>query len=211
LNKTIIPDCKFIESILNEQLFTALGLHWEFLPETLPALQEDEASRAQALQQLTSAGIPLLMAMDILGYELDDEDRAELEAAEEEKKQRAEELTARLAQKPEEPEDEQPEEQPEDESDTNSDTTFKNEMDKWKRKALNAMKKGKPANVDFVTTVIPEEMCETIMVALGNAKDEGDIKDAFNVTGTPEPKFGDSIMTLANELKRANDLLERTG
>ena len=34
------------------------------------------------------------------------------------------------------------------------------------------MKKGKPANVDFVTTAIPEEMCETIMTALGNAQNE---------------------------------------
>ena len=207
LTKTIIPDCQFIESILNEQLFGPLGLHWEFMPETLDAMQEDETSRAQALQQLTAAGIPLLMAMDILGYELDDEDRAELEAAEAEKKAKAEQMAQQMAQKPEEPQDE---EQPEDESDTTSDTTFKNEMDKWKRKALNAMKKGKPANVDFATTIIPGDVCETIMSALVTAKSEDDVREIFKTTITPKMEFDGGIMALAAELRRANDLLEKT-
>ena len=208
LNQTIIPLCTFIESILNEQLFEPLGLEWHFLPETLDAMQADEASRSMALQQLTSAGIPLLMAMDILGYELTDEQRKELVAAEEEKKANAEELAQQMAQKP----DTTPaqEEEGQTEQTAEEDTTFKAELDKWRRKAINAMKKGKPANVDFVTTVIPEEMCETIMNALGECKTEEDVKGAFNVSSTPEPKFGDSIMVLANELKRANDILERT-
>jgi HK97 family phage portal protein len=212
LTQTIIPLCQFIESILNEQIFEALGLHWQFLPETLDAMQEDEASRAVALGQLTGAGLPLLMAMEILGYELTDEQMAELKAAEEEKKRKAEELAQRLAQKPEpQPgQDEQvQDEKPAD--NTNSDTTFKSELEKWRRKAINAMKKGKPANVDFVTTVIPSEICQTIATALEMALSETDVKDAFDVTATTEPKFGgDSIMTLAAELKRANDILERT-
>jgi hypothetical protein len=73
------------------------------------------------------------------------------------------------------------------------------------------MKKGKPANVDFVTTCIPQDTFETIMTALGNAQNEGDVKDAFNVSSTPEPKFESGIISkMLVELKRANDLLERT-
>lgn len=208
LNQTIIPLCQFIESILNEQLFEPLGLEWHFLPETLDAMQEDETSRAVALGQLTSAGIPLLMAMDILGYEITDEMRAELEKAVIEKEKKAEELAKQMAQKPEPEEDTGQTGQ--DEDDTTSDTTFKAELDKWRRKAINAMKKGKPANVDFVSTVIPGEMCEIIISALGKANTEQDVKDAFNVTNTPDLKFSSGTMALAHELKRANDLLERT-
>lgn len=205
LNKTIIPDCEFIASVLNCQLFEPLGLHWNFLPETLDAMQEDENSRAVALGQLTSAGIPLLMAMDILGYELSEEQRAELEKAEEEKEKKAEEMERQMAENPE-PEEENEQE----ENGTNNDTTFKMELDKWRRKAINAMKKGKPANVDFITTIIPGEMCEIIMSSLGKAQSEEDIKEAFNVTSTPEVKYESGIIALSHELKRANDLLERT-
>jgi hypothetical protein len=53
-------------------------------------------------------------------------------------------------------------------------------------------------------------MCETIMTALGNATDEEGVKDAFNVTNTPDVKFSDGITALAFELKRANDNLEKT-
>jgi hypothetical protein len=53
-------------------------------------------------------------------------------------------------------------------------------------------------------------MCETIMTALGNAQSESDVRDAFNVTSTPEPHYESGIIALTNELKRANDLLERT-
>lgn len=210
LTKTIIPECQFIESVLNEQIFDALGLHWEFMPETLDAMQEDESDRAAALQQLTSSGLPLLMAMDILGYELTDEQRAELEAAENERKARAEQMVQQMAQKPEAEEEEEPEEEEEEPEPVEESKTFKMELDKWKRKALNAMKKGKPANVDFVTTVIPEQMCETIMTALGNAQSESEVKDAFNVTSTPEVKYESGIIALTAELRRANDLLERT-
>jgi HK97 family phage portal protein len=206
LNKTIIPDCQFIESILNEQVFEALGLRLNFLPETLDAMQEDENDRAAALKVYTDAGFPLLMACDILGIELDDKQRAELEAAETERKLKAEELANRLenALKPKEEQSQQEEEQPQEEN-----TTFKSEMLKWQRKAINAMKKGKPANVTFDTTIIPESMCETIMTALGNAKNEADVKDIFSQTTTPKVEFSDSIMVLATELRRANDLLER--
>jgi hypothetical protein len=204
LNKTIIPDCIFIQSILNEQVFGPLGLYWEFLPDTLDAMQEDETARAASLVQLTNAGIPLLMAMDILGYELTDEQRAELVKAEAEKEKKAEEMAQQLAQKPE-PEEGEEEEQEEDEK---PDTTFKTELMKWQRKALNAMKKGKPANVTFDTTIIPLALCETIMTALGNAQSEADVKEAFVVTNMPNVTFSEPITALATSLQKMMDRLD---
>ncbi len=46
---TVVPQARFIESALNEQLFTPLGYRWRFRPETLDVFQEDESQRAQAL------------------------------------------------------------------------------------------------------------------------------------------------------------------
>ncbi len=212
LNRIIVPRCQFIEGVLNEQVFEPLGLHWQFLPETLDAMQEDETERATSMNQfadvINKAGSieELWAIIDIYGMELSDKAKAWLTKAFADKKAKADEMAERLANAPkvDEPQDEKPED------DTNADTTFKSELDKWKRKAINAMKKGKPANVDFVTTVIPAEICETIMSALGNAKSEDDVKGAFDVTQSAKPEFGDSIMVLANELKRANDILERS-
>ena len=244
LNKNIIPRCLFIESVLNEQIFDDLGLHWEFLPETLDAMQEDEVERSAAMNQFMdmvnkAESLDMLLAtFDIYGMEVSDKAMAMIKKAfadkekrAEEAKAKAEELAKQLAQKPE-PQDNPDANSENAQDDTNTDTantksdriitdsldnlsvlatTFQSEMDKWKRKAINAMKKGKPANVDFVTTVIPSDMCETILSALGNAQSEDDVKRAFNVSETPRMEFsGDSIMALATEMKLARELLERT-
>jgi HK97 family phage portal protein len=253
LNQTIIPLCTFIESILNEQIFKDLGLEWHFLPETLDAMQEDEVARSQALKIYVDIGFTILQACEIVGVELTDKIKDELIAAEAEKKRRAEELAKQMAAKPE-PQPGQPDESNENPnansentgSNTNSDTTFKSELDKinnkaidamiddmnkWKIKVLNELRKGNPMYTDFTMTVIPKPMRETIISALGKAKDENDVnslfdeiitttlqnsrmgndvKDAFSVTQSPKPVFGDSIMVLARALDRATDALERT-
>jgi HK97 family phage portal protein len=76
----IIPRCEFIAETINDQLFKAEGLELRFEPEGLDIYREDENQRSAALGQLTGAGVPLLMAMDLLGYDLTPEQRAELEA-----------------------------------------------------------------------------------------------------------------------------------
>jgi SPP1 gp7 family putative phage head morphogenesis protein len=88
----VIPDGQIIEQSWNDQIFYPLDLEFEFQPDQLDIMQEDEADRATSLGALTNAGIPLILAMEILGYDLTDEQWAALNAAEEEKKRRAEEL-----------------------------------------------------------------------------------------------------------------------
>jgi HK97 family phage portal protein len=70
LAHTGIPECEFIAEVLNEQVFDAMGLRMEFRPETLEAFQEDEAERSTSLAQLVTAGLPLVLAMEILGFDL---------------------------------------------------------------------------------------------------------------------------------------------
>lgn len=78
---TIRPLGMKISGAFNEQLFRALGLEMTFAFDELDIFQTDEAQRAGSLNQLIAAGVPLLMAMDILGYDIDDEQRMALEKA----------------------------------------------------------------------------------------------------------------------------------
>lgn len=69
-DKTIVPECRFIASVLNAQVFTPLGLRLEFMPETLDVFQADEVNRSQAFAQYVAAGLKLSVAAEMLGLEL---------------------------------------------------------------------------------------------------------------------------------------------
>ncbi|MGH2359759.1 MAG: phage portal protein [bacterium] len=69
--ETIIPEANLVQAELNRQVFRPEGLRFEFLPEQLQVMQEEEAERSLALSQLVSAGVPLLVAMNILGFYVD--------------------------------------------------------------------------------------------------------------------------------------------
>lgn len=56
-DETVIPEAMLIESQLNEQLFQKIGMLFRFLPEKLEIYQQDEASKANSVVQLVSAGI----------------------------------------------------------------------------------------------------------------------------------------------------------
>lgn len=73
---TIVPECRFIESVLNPQVFVPAGYRIRFNEETLDVFQEDEAQRAEALtmvQQALSDPESFLIASQILGYEFSPE------------------------------------------------------------------------------------------------------------------------------------------
>jgi len=188
ITKTVIPDCELIAGVMNEQLFEPLGLHMTFMPETLDAMQEDEAARSAALGQLTGAGVPLLMAMDLLGFELTDEQRAELEKAVIEKEQRAEEMAARLAQKPEPEEETETEDEntpvspQEGQGDEESEKRY-SDMDRWQRKAQNALRRGKAAAVPFDSEHIPADEHKRISLELLSAVTAEDVKHIFGGNG----------------------------
>jgi hypothetical protein len=226
ITKTVIPDCELISGVMNEQLFEPLGLHMTFMPETLDAMQEDEAARSVALGQLTGAGVPLLMAMDLLGFELTDEQRAELEQAELEKEARAEELAKQMAQKPEPEEEEN--NNPEDGSqnalegqnsgqgDEGSEKTH-NHLMQWQRKALNALKRGKSAHVEFDSEWINAELHQQISMRLEDCKTDDEVKTVFagdwsngwKASGD-HAALTNGLIELVAELKRASDLLEQS-
>jgi HK97 family phage portal protein len=84
VSDTISPRTKFYESGFRSFL-GEYGQRLEFDIQSLPIMQEDEASRSGALKNLTDAGVPLRAALLMLGYDLSDDVQAELDKPKEEK------------------------------------------------------------------------------------------------------------------------------
>jgi len=78
--ETICPRADDYAEEITRQ-FLPPGYRLEADPEEMSLFQTDEADRAGSLSQLTDAGVPLELAMEILGYKLDDEQLAKLKAA----------------------------------------------------------------------------------------------------------------------------------
>lgn len=74
--QAVIPDCMLIQEALNSQLFRHFGFELYFAPDELPAFQVNSQTKATGLNNLIAAGVPIDVAMDGMGYDLDEEDDA---------------------------------------------------------------------------------------------------------------------------------------
>jgi hypothetical protein len=191
--ETIKPRANMIADVINQQLLAKEGLKMAFDFEELSIFQEDEADRAASLKQLTDAGVPLKLAMDILGYELDEEQLAMLNEEAQRKEQAAEEARQRLANA------QQPPQAQED------DNEMDQEMRRWLRKALKRVKDGKPAACEFTSDIISDELAAGIKAELETCDTPESVKAVF---AKYEGEKVSGLDSLAAELKRANDLLE---
>ena len=205
---SIVPECEFIAGVLNEQIFEPMGLQWEFVPETLDFYQEDESSRASGLQSIVNAGVPLLTAMEILGFELTDEQRAAIEEAMEEPEPEPEPAL------PEQPVSPSGESEPEAEDEEDEDEQVKTELARWKRKAVRLGLKRKTDALTFESDILPASVVAQVRERLEAADSLEDIKAAFVYTAEPDiqdtgREYSD-LGALIAEMKRANDLLERS-
>lgn len=98
----------------------------------------------------------------------------------------------------------------EQEQETEEEAAMRADLERWKRKSLNAVKRGKAAAVDFESVSIPPEFREQITAGLAGAVTADDVRGVFGaITETAAPEFTDPLVALVNELKRANDLLEK--
>ena len=216
----IIPESNLIASILNEQVFEELGLKLKFLPETISIMQDDEKERAMALGYYVNAEVPLDIALDLLGVDLDDEQKARIAAQVAKKEEQAEELTDNLIEGGQQnqgaafqPED--PKENPESFQEKAIDDThlkIGRELYMWRNKCEAALKRGeRAADVDFIPVAIPGSVFERVSVALDSATADSAVRRVFQ-TAMIEPEFSepdttDPLAILAYELKRANDIL----
>lgn len=165
---TVEPRCELLAAGLNEDLLGPLGYHLEYQPESMDIYQEDEEQRSGSLAQLVNAGVPLLMAMDILGYELTDEQRLELErekAVKEEQSEEMEQLREQAAANP------QPQAQQQ--------NPAQEDMAKWRRKALKAAWSGKSPAVKFDSDKIPSAVQGAIAGALESCTTTSEVEHVF--------------------------------
>jgi len=211
---TVNPMAEFVAEVWNEQLFKPMGYKWIFKPEEMEIFQEDEVNRATSLAQLVTALADpelFLISADILGYDLDDETLLAIQALIEKKDTRREAMAQVAAQNPNPP---QPGEQPPQLAQAQQEPQPNPQADefaKWRRKSLRAVKAGKSGSVEFESDIIPADVMTDVHAQLIGAVTEDAVKLVFdNVHPVNIEPVDNSIMALAAELKRANDLLEKT-
>ena len=152
---TIKPRARLYQDALNTQLLARDGLRLEFKFNELDIFQEDEGARAELLNKLTTAGMPIELALQLAGYELTDEQAAMLEAHQEQLDEREDMPASVLA----------------DEQDA--------ELRRWQRMAEKRIKEGKELR-EFESRVIEPSLHGAISGALESAKTAEDVKRVFD-------------------------------
>lgn len=79
--ETVIPSANMMASLINKDLLSDLGLQLIFDPQQMDIFQAEESERSSSLKDLVDSQVPLLTAMEVLGYDLTEEQRADIEAS----------------------------------------------------------------------------------------------------------------------------------
>lgn len=178
----IRPRGQLIESAFNRQLLEPMNLKMEFAFDELDIFQEDEVQRATAFSIYVNAGMKQSLVAEMLGLDLP----------------KGVEYAALDEKEPEPPKEIIVQPNPR----VNPD--FTDELAKWERKCIKRVKDGKPADCDFESDVIPEGVMSEIHAALKLCVNADEVRKIFDRDEEPM----DTGLTA--ELKRANDLLERS-
>ena len=149
---TIKPRARLFEDALNEQLLARDGLRLEFRFNEMDIFQEDENDRAELLNKLTAAGLPIEVSLQLAGYKLTEEQLSMLE-------EHQEQLDDRI-----------------DETPVDERTT---ELRKWQKFAEKRVKEGKELR-EFETSIIEPSLQGAINGALEGAKTAEEVKHIFD-------------------------------
>lgn len=176
-----------IEDTFSEQLFNKFGYDFEFDPDSIDAFQEDENAKAGSLSTLAGAFATnpeaSIVAADVLGYELTEEQIAAIEAL----------GTEEVA----EPVDEMPVDMgqmdiPAPVIPTDEDNLIASEMMSWRKFAE------RPRKREFETKHIPSAMALRISAGLRSAKSQDEIQAVFDSASLDLP-----LLTLARAIEKA--------
>ena len=180
--KTIIPACMTIANVINQQLLESFGCVFEFRPEGLDAMQEDEGNRASAFAAYVSAGLKPSLVAQLLGLELPkgvkyqdlDPKEPPPPAPGQPGQPGQPPLPGQVQEKP------MPEE-PKPGTSTKAIDGESGDADlrRWRDKALNALKRGESPSVGFVSTTIPADRWSQVKAALDTATTADDVRLAF--------------------------------
>ena len=167
---TVIPRSGQFMGDLNEQLFSkfkqvAVQDFYE-----LSMFQQDESQRAAVASSYYAITSDKVLAFELAGVELSDEQLARLEKIDEP------EPETKPEDKPTDQTENKPDEQPEDDAIFTED-----DLKRWKKKAIERVKKGKPASFEFESEHITAKDRERIEAGLKNALTIGDVVAVFEV------------------------------
>ena len=185
-NKTVMPLGEFIADVLNQQVFTPLGLRWDWLWNTLDVFQQDERERAVAFKTYVDARMRPEVAAAMLGLEIpqDADIPPHYAAAFTEEPEPPVMLPgaspATSREEPDEPEETpNPEMQAELAKERELGTRAV-DLERWQRKAVKRFEEGKPEKAtEFESDAIPATLHAAIVGALSECKTASEVADAF--------------------------------
>lgn len=197
-----------VEGVFNTQLLKQYKLKWTFHLDELDIFQEDESARAASLSSLVSAidVNPKIakLGMDILGYDMTEEESASLDKIIADKKADKEKVNEQM----DKPKQEVPDMQ-EPNPAVNLSTDEIKDLALWHTKSIAWFKKGKVGFVDWENKNLREEVAAPIRVKLVAANSEESITKAFEldtISGgmlfAPQVK---AIQSLADAINKAVD------
>jgi len=153
----LAPRANRFAAVINEQLLEPLGgYHLDFDISQMSLFQEEQEKRIQTWGVLREHKMPIVMASDIAGLDLTDEQRDELEKHVDE--------TPTVSEPPLE----------------RRKSAFAEELGKWQRKAEKRVKAGKDAGT-FESEIIGSTLMAAIEGALGTVKTVDDVKAVFDM------------------------------
>lgn len=163
---TVRPRGNLFADIINHQFLEPAGYRIEFLFDEIDIFQEDEKQRALSLKLLKEAGVPLMAALSILGFEINDEEMAIIEEAEQQKTQMRENAADAFGQqKPA--------------SNSSEDEEKIAALELWRKKAGRHLFSNRATALNFTSEHISSELNAAIAGALDAASDAEDIKRIF--------------------------------
>ena len=186
---TIVPQCRLICDAINEQLLAKAGLHVEPRPDKLETYQRDELEKAQGI--MTLVGSPVLTvdeARDMMGY-------APLEYA-------PSDVTDKFV----------TEEQVDGNTAMDMPKRFHyNDLQRWKQKAIKSIKRGKNADVLFVSEDI--DIADQFILR-DTLKSVSDVEVAHHVFEAFKKVAGENITSeerpLYNSIRKFSKSLQST-
>lgn len=213
--ETLVPEARLIEDALNEQVFKPQGLELKLDYQALDIFQQDEGERSAALNQLVAAGLPVDLAMEILGFDLpegvtyqsvgqriEQDNARKLAEAQENMRLQAE------VRQPLSAPGERTQQRPQ------PSKAVRDELDRWKRKSLSALKGGESPDVAFETDVLGESEQKALHMALAGADCADCIKAAFDNTlkafgDKVTPEGADEILPVPDTVRVTEDDIAR--
>jgi phage portal protein BeeE len=199
--ETVRPRRLLYEDVINTQLLGAGGIEIKFAFEEMDIFQEDENQRANSLKTLVDAGIPLVVAMEILGYDLSPETQKMLDDLLAEKAERANQLTQQLTGG----------QSSDDDDDEDEQKGFRAELSKWKRNAISRLESGRNPARMFKSDFIPEHIAKRIFTMLRMTRTKSEITAVFDSFMRLETDETPEIGELVDALKDATVALAEYG